>query len=217
MNCFKDKYLFDLQSCSQCQFHMRRCVTRRVTVNKDPILQPFHLFSLGSQKSPNCTMDNINTYRFFSTQSLNTSIAFLVHISSAFIHTVSYVCRCLCSPSVFQHQDHLATPYPKQMQLFSKFSSSLDSSSCSVLDSYLCWWEQDSPLLEGKHVRSMKKIALDVFLFMAGYLIRFRRMRSTICCTQSQICIFRPWDGLSQALVLSLLTIQSIFAFFVNE
>ena len=33
-------------------------------------------------------MDNINTYRFFSTQSLNTSIAFLVHISSAFIHTV---------------------------------------------------------------------------------------------------------------------------------
>ena len=71
--------------------------------------------------------------------------------------------------------------------------------------------------VNNKHDRTMKKIALDVFLFMAGYLIRFRRMRSTICCTPSQICIFRPWGGLSQALVLSLLTIQSIFAFFVNE
>ena len=152
-------------------------------------------------------MDNINTYRFFSTQSLNTSIAFLVHISSAFIHTVSYVCRFPCSPSVCRHQDPLATPYPRQMQLFSRYSSSSASSSCSVLDSYLCWWELDSPLLEGKHVRSMKKIVLDVFI--AGYLIQFRRMRSMICCTQSQICIFRPWGGLSQALVLFLLTIQS--------
>ena len=148
---------FDLQSCSQCWFHMRRCVTRRVTVNKDPILQPFHLFSLGSQKSPNCTMDNINNYRFFSTQSLNTSIAFLVYTSRlqcisthSQCEVVSYVFRFPCSPSVCRHQDHLATPYPKQMQLFSRFSSSLASSSCSVLDSYLCWWEQDSPLLEGK-------------------------------------------------------------------
>ena len=54
--------------------------------------------------------------------------------------------------------------------------------------------------VNNKHVRTIKKIALDVFI--AGYLIQFRRMRSTICCTPSQICIFRPWGGLSQALLL---------------
>ena len=55
--------------------------------------------------------------------------------------------------------------------------------------------------VNNKHVRTIKKIALDVFI--AGYLIQFRRMRSTICCTPSQICIYRPWGGLSQALLLS--------------
>ena len=55
--------------------------------------------------------------------------------------------------------------------------------------------------VNNKHVRTIKKIALDVFI--AGYLIQFRRMRSTICCTPSQICIFRPWGGPSQVLLLS--------------
>ena len=51
-------------------------------------------------------MDNINTYRFFSTQSLNTSIAFLVYISKQFaVHSYAQWAMFAGSPILLQCAD----------------------------------------------------------------------------------------------------------------